>query len=202
MSREAFHQPYPEDNLSLAELADRIPRAEQDYARLRAANRVLRDPKVGDETQFARLVSECYIHPDDAPDPLKPSRGRQLGFRLSGYTAAIHRVKQRRIMFEEERSRPSITFTFPGGRVEDSAEHGRISVFLSPVHQPERVHTLLARGFVFEPARRCYVRWRGEAARSVLSRMTGVPWPEKDTAALRPTNRVTAKNDLRIGVGA
>ena len=202
MSRESFRQPYPEDNLSLAELKDRIPRAEQDYARLRAANRVLRDPNVGDETKIARLVSECHIHLDDAPDLLKPSRGGQIGFRLAGYTAAIHRMKQRRIMLEQERSRPSISFTFPGGRVEDSAEHGRISVFLSPVHQPERVHTLLARGFVFEPKRQCYVQWRGKEARSAVAQMTGAPWPANDAAALRPANRVTATNAPRIGVGA
>lgn len=202
MSREAFRQSHPEDNLSLAELEDRIPRAEQDYARLRAANRVIRDPKVGTETKIARLVSECRIHPDDAPDLLKPNRGGQLGFRLAGYSAAIHRMKQRRIVLEEERSRPSITFTFPGGTVEDCAEHGRISVFLSPVHQPERVHTLLARGFVFEPKRQCYCRWRGEAARSAVSRVTGVSWPTNDAAALRPATRVTATNSPRIGVRA
>lgn len=202
MNREAFRQPYPEDNLSLAELEKSIPRAEQDYARLRAANRVLRDPKVGEEAKVARLVSECHIHPDDAPALLKPNRSGQLGFRLAGYTAAIHRMKQRRTMLEKERSRPSITFTFAGGRVEDSAEHGRISVFLVPAHQPERVHTLLARGFVFEPARRCYVRWRGEAARSAVARVTGVPWPENDPAALLQANRVTAKSAPRIGVGA
>ena len=96
MSGEAFRQPYPEDNLSLADLEERIPRAEQDYARLRAANRVLRDSKVGTETKIARLVNECRIHPDDAADLLKPNRGGKLGFRLAGYTAAIHRMKQRR----------------------------------------------------------------------------------------------------------
>ena len=198
MSREAFRQPYPEDNLSLAELEVRIPRAEQDYARLRAANRVLRDPKVGDETKIARLVNECRIHPDDAPDLLKPNRGGQVGFRLAGYTAAIHRMKQRRNMLEEERRRPSITFTFPGGRVEDSAEHGRISVFLSPAHQPERVHTLLARGFVFEPKRQCYVQWRGKEPRSVVAHVTGVPWPAQAAVALLPATReVRAKTVLR-----
>ncbi len=202
MSRQAFRQPYPEDNLSLAELEDRIPRAEQDYARLRAANRILRDPKDGDETKIARLVSECHIHPDDAPDLLKPNRGGQLGFRLAGYTAAIHRMKQRRNMLVEERSRPSITFTFAGGRVEDSAEYGRISVFLTPTHQPERARTLLAKGFVFEPARRCYVRWRGEAARSAVARVTGVSWPTNGAAALRPATRVTATNAPRIAVRA
>jgi hypothetical protein len=198
MSREAFRQPYPEDNLSLSELEERIPGAEQDYARLRAANRLLRDPKVGDETKIARLVSECHIHPDDAPDLLKPNRGGQLGFRLSGYTAAIHRMKQRRNMLEQERSRPSITFTFPGGRVEDSAEHGRISVFLSPAHQPERTRTLLACGFVFEPKRQCYVQWRGKEARSVVARVTGTEWPPNTAAALRPASKAaTAPSVLR-----
>jgi hypothetical protein len=201
MSREAFRQPYPEDNLSLAELEVRIPRAEQDYARLRAANRVLRNPKVGDETKIARLVNECRIHPHDAPDLLKPNRTGQLGFRLAGYTAAIHRMKQRRIMLEEERRRPSIAFTFAGGRVEDSAEHGRISVFLSPAHQPETVHTLLARGFVFAPTRQCYCRWRGEAARSVVAQLTGTEWPPNTAAALRPATRVVAEtNTRRTGV--
>jgi hypothetical protein len=199
MSREAFRQPYPEDNLSLSELEDRIPRAEQDYARLRAANRVLRDPKVGDEVKVARLVSECHIHPDDAPALLKPNRGGQLGFRLAGYTAAIHRMKQRRNMLEQERSRPSITFTFPGGRAEDSAEHGRISVFLSPAHQPERVQTLLARGFVFEPKRQCYVQWRGKEPRSVVAHVTGVPWPAQAAVALLPAIReVRANTVLRV----
>jgi hypothetical protein len=198
MSREAFRQPYPEDNLSLAELEVRIPRAEQDYARLRAANRVLRDPKVGDEVKVARLVSECHIHPDDAPALLKPNRSGQLGFRLAGYTAAIHRMKQRRSMLEQERSRPSITFTFAGGRVEDSPEHGRISVFLVPAHQPERVHTLLARGFVFEPKRQCYVQWRGKEPRSVVAHVTGVPWPAQAAVALLPATReVRAKTVLR-----
>lgn len=194
MSREAFRQPYPEDNLSLAELEERIPRAEQDYARLRAANRTLRDPKVGAEAKVARLVSDCHIHPDDALDLLKPNRSGQLGFRLSGYTAAIHRMKHRRNMLEQERSRPSITFTFPGGRVEDSAEHGRISVFLSPVHQPERVHTLLARGFVFEPKRQCYVQWRGKEPRSVVAHVTGVPWPALAAVALLPATREVRAN--------
>lgn len=198
MSREAFRQPYPEDNLSLSELEERIPRAEQDYARLREANRVLRDPKIGDEVKIARLVSECHIHPDDAPDLLKPNRSGQLGFRLAGYTAAIHRMKQRRIMLEEERRRPSITFSFPGGRVEDSAEHGRISVFLSAAHQPERVQTLLARGFVFEPKRQCYVQWRGKEPRSVVAHVTGVPWPAQAAVALLPATReVRAKTVLR-----
>lgn len=199
MSGEAFRQPYPEDNLSLAELEERIPRAEQDYARLRAANRVLRDPKVGDEAKVARLVSECHIHPDDAPALLKPNRSGQLGFRLSGYTAAIHRMKQRRNMLEQERSRPSITFTFPGGRVEDSAEHDRISVFLSPAHQPECVRTLLARGFVLDPARQCFVQWRGKEARSVVTQMTGESWPANPTVALRPAAKaVTAKAVLCV----
>jgi hypothetical protein len=198
MSEEAFCQPYPEDNISLAELEIRIPRAEQDYARLRAANRVLHDPKVGDEVKVARLVSECHIHPDDAPALLKPNRSGQLGFRLSGYTAAIHRMKQRRDMLEQERSRSSITFTFPGGTVEDSAEHGRISVFLSPVHQPERIHTLLARGFVFEPKRQCYVQWRGKEPRTVVAHVTGVPWPAQAAVALLPATReVRAKTVLR-----
>lgn len=198
MSRETFRRPCPEDDLSLAQLEDRIPRAEQEIATLRKANRFIRDPKVADETKIARLVNECRIHPDDAPDLLKPNRTGQVGFRLSGSTAAVHRMKRRRHLLEQERSRPSIVFNFPGGTVEDSAEHGRLSIFLAPAHQPERVRTLLARGFIFEPMRQCYFRWRGEEARFVVAQMTGVPWPANAAVALRRVTRVvTTKAVLR-----
>lgn len=179
-------RPYPEYQLGLEALQARIPQAEREQANLRAANRIIRDPKLGHEEKIARLAAECRVHPADAPGLLRPDSSGHVGFRLLGNAASIRRMKQRRQTLDSEQNRPSVTFTFPGGRVEDCAEDGLVRVFLFPARQPQTVVKLLARRFVFDPGRQCYCRPRDDAARAVIVQATGVAWPAAPAVAPRP----------------
>lgn len=177
MSGTSYRRPQPEHDLGLAELRVRIPAAEREHARLRAANRIIRNPRLTEEEKIVRLTGECAVHPDDARALLRCDHSGRVGFRLAGSAASIRRMKQQRQKLERERDRPSIAFTFPGGRIEDHAGDDRLRVFLSPPRQPERAARLLVHGFIFDPFRQCYWRWRGSAARDAVTRLIGISWP-------------------------
>jgi hypothetical protein len=198
----SYRIPRPEDTFTLEQLEARIASDENLQATMKAANRIIRDPKLADTEKIARLSTECDFHPDDARAWLKPNASGQTGFNhhnLLRHAANIRRMRRRLQALERERDRPSLTFTFSGGHVEDSAEDGRVRIFHLTKPGPEAIVKLTAQGFILDPSRLCYWQWRGEAARLAVTKVTGMAWPANATVAVQPaTRRVVTSTAIRL----
>jgi len=88
----------------------------------------------------------------------------------------------------DEGGRASVTFEFPGGRVEDSAEECRVRIYHDAKPPAETIAKLRTFGFHWTPSLGCWGRLRNDSARYAATQITGVRWPDAgETSSAHPT---------------
>jgi len=181
------HGPSPvirsDDATAVAQLEARIAAAQKSQAWMKAANRIIREVGTDEAWKVSRLETECGIRATHARELLKPDFAGRTGFadfELSNNAANIRRMQDRVEALRAEGARESLTFHFPGGRVEDHASDCRVRIYHDEKPGPDTIGRLKSHGFHWSPSRGCWQRLRNNAARHAATLVTGVPWPKAD----------------------
>jgi hypothetical protein len=180
-----------EDADAIEQLKAKIKHATQLQERMRTANAIIRTPSA-DEEKIARLGRECAFNEPRARELLKPDFAGRIGFPtylLTNNAATTRRMEKRVDALGSEQARESVPFTFPGGRVEDSAEDCRVRIFHDAKPAPEVIVKLKSHGFHWTPSLKCWSRLRNEAARFAVTQVTSMPWPDQASTASLPATR-------------
>jgi len=170
-----------EDSGAVDQLQARIAESERLQERMKAANKIIRDRKLPDDEKIARLGAECGVPDDGARKLLRPDFAGRIGFpnyELTNNAANIRRMQARVAALTQESARPSVVVEFPGGRMEDSAEHSRVRIYHDEKPAADVIQKLKANGFHWSPSIHAWQRLRNDSARWAASRITGVSWPE------------------------
>ncbi|MDP1581250.1 MAG: hypothetical protein Q8M02_13325 [Candidatus Didemnitutus sp.] len=196
---------------AVAQLEAKIAAAEERQMRMKSANRIIRDANVDETWKLSRLETECGIKETYARQLLKPDFAGRTGFaefELSNNSANIRRMQDRVRSLVAEAGRESVTFHFPGGRVEDNAESCRVRIRYDEKPAAEVIGRLKSHGFHWSPREEAWQRLRNNAARHAATVVTGVQWPRADTPeinALAEDDRLGPAKEttkaVRIGVG-
>lgn len=172
------------DNATAVELLEaRIAAAERHQDKMKRANAIVREKGTDESWKVARLETECGIDGARARQLLKPDFAGRIGyadFELSNNSANIRRMRDRVEALKVERTRESVTFHFPGGRVEDNSADCRVRIYHDEKPGPEVIGKLKEHGFHWSPSLGCWQRLRNNAARHAATVVTGVPWPKAD----------------------
>ena len=199
-----------EDADAVNQLQTKIAAAEKLQATMKAANQIVRNPRLTDDEKVAQIVATCGLRDRSARELLKPDFGGRFGFpdyQLTNNGANIRRMQQRLKGLANESGRASVTLPFAGGRVEDSAEDARVRIYHDVKPSPETIGKLKTHGFHWTPSLGCWQRLRNDSARSAATRITGVSWPEAVPAtpagpSVATVNTVTSGNGVRSGFAA
>lgn len=175
-----------DDNNAVAQLEAKIKTAEAAQERMKAANKIVRDPSTDEAWKIAQLESQCGIKEAYARELLKPDfagRSGFPGFKLSNNAANIRRMQDRVQTIAAESFRETVTLPFSGGRVEDNAADCRVKVYFDEKPAPEIIGRLKANGFHWSYTNDCWQRLRNNAARHAATVVTGVNWSRPETPA-------------------
>ena len=170
-----------EDADAVTQLQAKIAAAEKLQATMKAANQIVRSPRLTDEEKVAQIVAICGLRDTSARALLKPDFGGRFGFpdyQLTNNGANIRRMQQRLKGLANESGRASVTLPFAGGRVEDNAEECRVRIYHDAKPPAETIAKLRTYGFHWTPSRGCWQRLRNASARYAATQITGVSWPE------------------------
>lgn len=181
------HGPSPvirSDNATAVQLLEaRIAAAQRHQEKMKRANAILRDQGTDESWKISRLETECGLDGARARQLLKPDFAGRTGyadFELSNNSANIRRMRDRVEALQAEKARESVTFEFPGGRVEDNAADHRVRIYHDEKPGPEVIGRLKSHGFHWSPTLGCWQRLRNNAARHAATEVVGVPWPKAD----------------------
>jgi len=184
------------DSGAVQQLQARIAEAGQLQEKMKTANKIVRDRRLPDDEKVARLGTECRIPPDGARQLLKPDFAGRTGFpdyQLTNNGANIRRMQERVGALTKEGTRPSLTVEFPGGRMEDNAEDGRVRIYHDEKPGQDVIGKLKANGFHWSPSNRAWQRLRNDRARWAATGITGVSWPATTAGdSARPAASTTA----------
>lgn len=170
------------DQATAVELLEaRIAAAKRQQEKMKRANAIIREEGKDESWKIGRLETECGLDSVRAQKLLKPDFAGRMGFAdftLSNNSANIRRMQDRVEALKAEQARESVTFHFPGGRVEDNAQDCRVRITHDEKPSPEMIAKLKANGFHWSPKLACWQRLRNHAARHAATVVTGVPWPQ------------------------
>ena len=199
-----------EDTDAVTQLQTKIAAAEKLQATMKAANQIVRNPRLTDDEKVAQIVATCGLRDTSARQLLKPDFGGRFGFpdyQLTNNGANIRRMQQRLKGLANESGRASVTLPFAGGRVEDNAEACRVRIYHDVKPSPETIGKLKTHGFHWTPSLGCWQRLRNDSARYAATRITGVSWPEAAPAtsagpSVATVNTVASGTGVRSGYAA
>ncbi len=199
-----------EDADAVTQLQAKIAAAEKLQVVMKAANQIVRNPRLTDDEKVAQIVATCGLRGTSARELLKPDFGGRFGFpgySLTNNSANIRRMQQRLKGLANESGRSSMTLSFPGGRVEDNAEACRVRIYHDAKPPADTIGKLRTYGFHWTPSRACWQRLRNDSARYAATQITGVSWPEvAPVASFEPSiatvNTVTSGHGVRAGFAA
>jgi hypothetical protein len=199
-----------EDADAVTQLQTKITAAEKLQATMKAANLIVRSPRLTDDEKVARLVAECALRETSARALLKPDFGGRFGFpdyQLTNNGANIRRMQQRLKGLANESGRASVTLPFSGGRVEDNAEACRVRIYHDVKPPADTIAKLRTYGFHWTPSLACWQRLRNDSARYAATQITGVTWPVVAPAgaagpSVATANSVAASQGQGRGVAA
>jgi hypothetical protein len=205
-----------DDSNAVAQIQEKIAAAEKLQATMKAANQIVRNPKLSDDEKVAQLSAQCELRESSARQLLKPDFAGRIGFpdyQLTNNNANIRRMHQRLKGLVDEGGRESVTLTFPGGRVEDNAEEHRVRIYHDARPPAETIAKLRTYGFHWTPSLGCWQRLRNNSARYAAEQITGVQLrnamprgtgeairPDGPTVATRPATAVGVV--VRTGIAA
>ncbi len=172
-----------DDATAMAQLEAKIAAAQKAQERMKAANRIIRDANTDEGWKIARLDTECGIKEAHARQLLKPDFAGRIGFadfELTNNAANIRRMEDRVKALVAESFRESVTFQFPGGRVEDHAADCRVRIYHDEKLAAETIGRLKSHGFHWSPTIGAWQRLRNNAARHAATLVTGVGWPKAE----------------------
>lgn len=172
-----------DDATAVAQLEAKIAAAQKSQAWMKAANRIIREAGTDEAWKISRLETECGIRATHARELMKPDFAGRTGFadfELSNNAANIRRMQHRMEGLRAEGIRESVTFHFPGGRVEDHAADCRVRIYHDEKPGPDAIGRLKSHGFHWSPSLGCWQRLRNNAARHAATLVTGVPWPKAE----------------------
>ncbi len=176
-----------EDAAAVEKLQARIAEAERRQDRMKRANAIIRGLQDPDR-KVARLDAECGIREHIAQKLVVPDFAGRLGyphFLLTNNAANIRRMRQRVQALSGENARNSVMVEFPGGRIEDCAEAGRIRIYHDAKPTKEVIRDLKLHGFHWSARLKCWSRLRNESARFYANVITGAHWPDAARALVR-----------------
>ena len=199
-----------EDTDAVTQLQAKITAAEKLQTTMKAANQLVRNPRLTDDEKVARLVAECALRETSARALLKPDFGGRFGFpdyQLTNNGANIRRMQQRLKGLTNESGRASVTLAFPGGRIEDNAEACRVRIYHDAKPPADTIGKLRTYGFHWTPSRACWQRLRNDSARYAATQITGVTWPPVSVVggggpSVATANSVAAGQAPRSGIAA
>ena len=199
-----------EDSDAVTQLHAKIAAAEKLQATMKAANQIVRNPRLTDDEKVAQIVATCGLRDTSALELLKPDFGGRFGFpdyQLTNNGANIRRMQQRLKGLANESGRASVTLPFAWGRVEDNAEACRVRIYHDVKPSPETIGKLKTHGFHWTPSLGCWQRLRNDSARYAATRITGVSWPEAVPAtsagpSVATVNTVASGTGVRSGYAA
>ncbi len=199
-----------EDSDAVTQLHAKIAAAEKLQATMKAANQIVRNPRLTDDEKVAQIVATCGLRDTSARELLKPDFGGRFGFpdyQLTNNGANIRRMQQRLKGLANENGRASVTLAFPGGRVEDNAEECRVRIYHEAKPPADTIAKLRTYGFHWTPSRGCWQRLRTASARYAATQITGVTWPPVSAVggggpSVATANSVAATQGLRTGFAA
>lgn len=171
----------------MAQLEAKIAAVQKAQERMKTANKIIRDTNTDESWKIARLETECGIKEAHARQLLKPDFAGRIGFagfELTNNAANIRRMGDRVKALVAESSRESVTFQFPGGRIEDNATDSRVRIYHDEKPAPETIAQLKGHGFHWSPSLTCWQRLRNNAARHAATMVTGVNWPKAEAAEI------------------
>lgn len=191
-----------DDDSAVAQLEAKIKAAEAAQEKMKAANKILRDPNTDETWKIAQLESTCGIKEAYARELMKPDFAGRIGFpgfKLSNNAANIRRMQDRVQALAAESSRETVTLAFPGGRVEDSAADCRIKIYHDEKPSAEVIARLKAHGFHWSYTNDCWQRLRNNAARHAASVVTGVNWSGPGCSeGVQPVQRSLPAQAMRL----
>jgi hypothetical protein len=190
-----------EDADAVTQLQNKIAAAEKLQATMKAANQIVRNPRLTNDEKVAQIVATCGLRDRSARELLKPDFGGRFGFpdyQLTNNGANIRRMQQRLKGLANESGRASVTLAFAGGRVEDNAEACRVRIY-HDVKPPEgTIVKLRTYGFHWTPSLGCWQRLRNDSARYAATQITGVTWPAAPAVGGSGPSVATA-NSVAVG---
>lgn len=172
-----------DDATAMAQLEAKITAAQKAQERMKTANKIIRDANTDEAWKIARLDTECGIKEAHARQLLKPDFAGRIGFagfELTNNAANIRRMEDRVKALVAESFRESVTFQFPGGRVEDHAADCRVRIYHDEKPAAEVIAKLKGHGFHWSPTVGAWQRLRNNAARHAATVVTGVAWPKAE----------------------
>ena len=199
-----------EDTDAVTQLQARIAAAEKLQVVMKAANQIVRNPRLTDDEKVAQIVATCGLRDTSARELLKPDFGGRFGFpdyQLTNNGANIRRMQQRLKGLANESGRASVTLPFAGSRVEDNAEACRVRIYHDAKPPADTIGKLRTYGFHWTPSRACWQRLRNDSARYAATQITGVSWPEVTPVAsfgpsIATVNTVASGHGVRAGFAA
>jgi hypothetical protein len=172
-----------DDATAMAQLEAKIAAAQKAQERMKTANRIIRDANTDEAWKIGRLETECGIKEAHARQLLKPDFAGRIGFagfELTNNAANIRRMEDRVKSLVAESSRESVSFQFPGGRVEDHAADCRVRIYHDEKPAADVIGRLKSHGFHWSPSLGCWQRLRNSAARHAATVVTGMEWPKAE----------------------
>lgn len=148
-----------EDTDAVTQLQAKIAAAEKLQVVMKAANQIVRNPRLTDDEKVAQIVATCGLRDTSARELLKPDFGGRFGFpgySLTNNGANIRRMQQRLKGLANESGRASVTLSFSGGRVEDNAEACRVRIYHDAKPPADTIGKLRTYGFHWTPSRACW----------------------------------------------
>jgi hypothetical protein len=168
------------DSDATTRLLEKITKAEDIQARMRACNAAIRKhAKAGPDAQIAVLVG-LGLTETRARDLLQPDFAGRIGFadyELTNNNANIRRMKVRLTQIARDQATETTEITGESARLEDSPADNRVRLYFPGKPDVEVRDRLKSAGFRWTPSLGCWQAYRNHNSLAVARREAGDPEP-------------------------
>lgn len=160
----------------IAMMEKKLASAEDDQARMKAVNKILRSKKTSDEDKAKRVheelgLSEQLIHNLMTPDYGRPG---YPAYKLTNNNANIKRMKERVKEMNAREDTPTTETTFAGGTITDNNEDDRVQILYDERPSPNMIKQLKGSGWRWSPSLGVWQRKRTSSAMTSAKQITGL----------------------------
>jgi len=159
------------DSEAVVKLRTKLERARAFQELMKAANKICRSKKLGNEEKVEKLAALDSITAEVAQQLLQPDFAGRIGFpsyEITNNGAEIRRIEQRIEQLQAESERRDSTpdeYEISGVRVVENADLNRLQILFGDKPPREVRDRLKARGFHWSPRNMAWQRLLNEAAR-------------------------------------
>ena len=160
----------------IAMMEKKLASAEDDQARMKAVNKILRSKKTSDEDKAKRVHEELGLPEQLIHNLMTPDYGRPgyPAYKLTNNNANIKRMKERVKEMNAREDTPTTETMFAGGTITDNNEDDRVQILYDGRPSPDMIKQLKGSGWRWAPSLGVWQRKRTPAAMTSAKQITGL----------------------------